>query len=166
MKNSIPKNPEWCVVCREGTRCDYHKDGDYTGPDLYEPSEWVNGIVGKKYKAAGEVFTCFGYDPRCGFWMRSDDGPVHNVSERAIGTTFHMMRQPGEGETKAEFMRWAKQRALAEIDAGKWPNGLASLASDFTKHPETVHLITVVGLGLRTVRNEQEARKFIADFSE
>lgn len=37
------------------------------------------------------VWRCTSYDSRCGFWLQAEDDPKHriNVSERAIGRTFH-----------------------------------------------------------------------------
>jgi len=36
--------------------------------------------------------TCIAWDWRTGFWMRYDDGALHDVSERAIGRTYHVLR--------------------------------------------------------------------------
>lgn len=61
-------------------------------PDDYEPTSWVKSVVGKRYKFDFRVYECFAYDPRQGFWMRTvDKGEFRqtNVSERAIGRTFH-----------------------------------------------------------------------------
>lgn len=43
----------------------------------------------------------------------------------------------GEPVTRAEHLRWAKDRALAYADRGDVVNTLASLTSDLRKHPET-----------------------------
>jgi hypothetical protein len=99
--NSIPKASKDCVQCycklRDGQlHCDNHPEGkDYTGYDVYVPSEWVNSVVGQKYRCnflfEGCIFNCIGYDPRAGFWMQQVDNPLHirNISERAIGRTYH-----------------------------------------------------------------------------
>jgi hypothetical protein len=39
--------------------------------------------------------------------------------------------------TRSEHMAWAKERALAYVDAGDVSNAFASLTSDVSKHPET-----------------------------
>jgi len=39
--------------------------------------------------------------------------------------------------TRSEHMAWAKERALAYVDAGDFTTALASLTSDVSKHPET-----------------------------
>lgn len=39
--------------------------------------------------------------------------------------------------TRGEHMVWAKERALAYVDAGDVGNAFASLTSDLGKHPET-----------------------------
>ena len=69
------------------------------------PSSWVLEVVGGKYRAprwkqsgeSGEYpiveYMCDGYDPRHGFWMRdTSDGYQTNVSEMAIGRTYHRVR--------------------------------------------------------------------------
>jgi hypothetical protein len=95
-KGWIPKDPAWCTRCiAEGSPCGDHRGPDgsvrsYRGSDAYEPSSWVLEVVGKRYKAWGGPYLCFGYDPRSGFWMRSEaDGRETNVSEAAIDRTFH-----------------------------------------------------------------------------
>lgn len=93
-----------CVVIKDVStfdRFDYcgdHPEGrDYAGPDLYTPSEWVNEVVGKFYGGpfAERTYKCTGYDPRAGFWMRNvcNSNELHNVSERAIGRTYHRLRE-------------------------------------------------------------------------
>ncbi len=57
-----------------------------------------NQVVGKKFRAwDGRVYLCDSYDPSCGFWMQDVDDPSNrrNVSERAIGRTFHEVREKG-----------------------------------------------------------------------
>lgn len=47
-------------------------------------------VVGRFFKSAGETFYCDSYDPRIGYWMSCLDSDARrNVSERAIGRTFH-----------------------------------------------------------------------------
>lgn len=99
--SKIPKSPAWCSGCITGDApCEYHRDNngearDYEGHDAYEPSEWVLGVVGRRYTYDDEVYECFGYDPRNGFWMLAVDGErlgrKTNVSERAIGSTFYLV---------------------------------------------------------------------------
>jgi hypothetical protein len=57
--------------------------------------------IGQRFKAwDGHTYLCDSYDPRIGFWMTREDAPPErrqdehsdwrkNVSERAIGRTFH-----------------------------------------------------------------------------
>lgn len=44
------------------------------------------------------VYLCDSYDPRLGFWMTQVDDPINrlNVSERAIGRTFHRAYDKGD----------------------------------------------------------------------
>lgn len=105
-ENNIPKRARDCRDCHEyagvwvglvyGNKfCEHHPGGcDYVGPLQYSPSEWVLSVVGQRYMGPfGEhVYVCTGYDRRCGFWMRRESsGYVTNVSERAIGKTFHQI---------------------------------------------------------------------------
>jgi hypothetical protein len=100
----IAKESKDCVICycnlRDGNSyCKDHPNGaDYNGFDVYHPSEWVKSVVGQKYRCpvlfGSGVFTCTGYDPRAGFWMQDEANPsnVRNISERAIGRTYHPIR--------------------------------------------------------------------------
>lgn len=77
--------------------CSDHPNGnDYTGFEVYEPSEWVKEVVGKLYKGSFSegTYQCTGYDPKAGFWMKNVDDPtdIRNVSERAIDRTYHRIR--------------------------------------------------------------------------
>jgi hypothetical protein len=123
--HAIPRDPAWCSYCIEpakygravGEPCGDHRGPDgkpatYDGRDAYDPSPWVLEVVGARYTAGdwckrngGKVlvYECFGYDPRHGFWMRWVDHPeVTNISERAIGRTFHRVE-----------MSWAAWDVLA-----------------------------------------------------
>lgn len=63
----------------------------------------MSDVVGQRFKAwDGHVYVCDSYDPRIGFWMTREDAPEtnkadtegtwrRNVSERAIGRTFHVI---------------------------------------------------------------------------
>jgi hypothetical protein len=49
-------------------------------------------VVGRMFRAyVSKVYYCDSYDPSCGYWMTNVDDPTDrtNVSERAIGRTFH-----------------------------------------------------------------------------
>lgn len=60
-----------------------------------------HAVVGKTFRAfGGDLYFCDSYDPAMGYWMRHVDAPAENyndqhskwrrnVSERAIGRTFH-----------------------------------------------------------------------------
>lgn len=48
--------------------------------------------VGRRFRAwDGNTYYCDSYDPRIGYWMTNESDPAdrRNVSERAIGRTFH-----------------------------------------------------------------------------
>ena len=123
MRGFITRSPAWCSDCiTEKKPCRHHvgPDGapvDYVGsdegPNVYEPSDWVQQVVGHRYRAWGGVYECFGYDPRHGFWMRQVDAPHReaNVSERAIGATYHrIFLTPGA---------WLLARAIKSL--GRFP---------------------------------------------
>lgn len=62
--------------------------------------------VGHHFKAHGCIYLCDSYDTTSGFWMTPVFGEEHaliggkpkrtNVSERAIGRTFHIVHDIGE----------------------------------------------------------------------
>lgn len=106
MSGRIPKKSSDCSRCAKYGRngrfegfepCADHPNGDdYSGPELYEPSEWVQHVVGRRYYGAFNdgIFLCTGYDVRAGFWMRNVEDPLdlRNVSERAIDRTYNRVR--------------------------------------------------------------------------
>lgn len=105
MNGKIPKLSAWCSYCVAPEEfgnppgpCPDHRgpDGrtvDYTGRNAYEPSAWVEQQVTLRFRSYRGDCACFGYDPRHGFWMvQLDTGKCFNVSERAIGRTFHAVR--------------------------------------------------------------------------
>ena len=68
-------------------------------PEEYRVEEVAsNHAVGHRFRGSNwrppygpVVFRCTSYDSRQGFWMENEADPSdrHNVSERAIGRTFH-----------------------------------------------------------------------------
>jgi hypothetical protein len=108
MSQVIPKLSSHCVHCHrrrvEGTPgpCEDHrrKDGsvkEYRGPDLYHPNDWVKNVLTGKYKGPdGRIYRVMGYDPRCGFFLEAEGDPprVTDISDRAIGRTFHRLPDP------------------------------------------------------------------------
>jgi hypothetical protein len=66
--------------------------------DLITPETHPDhSVVGKRFKGfsakhdTSPTYFCDSYDPRIGYWMTNVDDPTDrkNVSERAIGRTFH-----------------------------------------------------------------------------
>jgi len=92
-----------CVA--NGSPCEHHRGPSgaavrYTGPDAYEPTDYVREVMSERWRgwhASGgkdvmRIWECFGFDPRAGYWMRTvDDGPVEttNISYRAIDVNWH-----------------------------------------------------------------------------
>jgi hypothetical protein len=78
--------------------------------------------------------------------------------------------------TRAEHMKWCKERAIAEFDYYKKTssmkdaigNGMLSMMSDLRKHKETnvSALMTLTLMMIGKIDNEPEFRKFIAGFAE
>jgi hypothetical protein len=61
--------------------------------DIKTPETHPNHeTVGRTFKSFGELYYCDSYDPQCGFWMTKigRETERRNVSERAIGRTFHL----------------------------------------------------------------------------
>lgn len=71
--------------------------------------------------------------------------------------------------TRAEHLRWSKDRALQYVDMGDIPNAFASLESDLNKHPETAnHAGMTLGMMLLMgghLTKRQEVRDFIEGFN-
>ncbi len=130
-RGDIPRSHTWCSYClcpesyglAAGTYCKDHtgEDGEpceYTGYDVYEPTDWVLEVVGTVYKCGwtGQFYRCFGYDRRQGFWMQCLTptipqamptravGEKSNVSERAIGRTYHTLNFRTEREFNAHIV--------------------------------------------------------------
>ena len=69
--------------------------------------------------------------------------------------------------TKAEHLKWAKDRALVYCDTGNPQEALVSFMSDLGKHPETaghpaIMLRTMLMIGGR-LSTPEDARKFIEE---
>jgi hypothetical protein len=72
--------------------------------------------------------------------------------------------------TRAEHMKWSKERALEYADQGDAGNAIASLRSDLGKHPDTEASAGIVDdlmvpLLLNGHLEGGELRKFIEGFS-
>jgi len=71
--------------------------------------------------------------------------------------------------TRAEHLKWCKERAIAELNGGKIADAWASMVSDMGKHPETQgHMAIELGhmlLMSGNWRTQAEVRKFIEDFN-
>ena len=69
--------------------------------------------------------------------------------------------------TRAEHVRWAKERALVYLKANKPSEAVASMLSDLGKHPETRELASSIGMiGAFSAHSVEETRKFIEGFAE
>lgn len=71
--------------------------------------------------------------------------------------------------TRTEHMAWCKRRALEELDAGRVTEGITSMISDLTKHPETlthpgIQMAAVMMLG-GMMTTDAEVRQFIEGFN-
>lgn len=73
--------------------------GGWTSPGTQIKAEVRVGhpVVGRTFRPpfaeAGATCLCFAYDWRTGYWMRFADGTERDVSERAIGRTFHRVER-------------------------------------------------------------------------
>ncbi len=70
--------------------------------------------------------------------------------------------------TRAEHMKWCKERALAELDRGDLGAAVASMGSDLGKHDETESLtkLTMIGLMEAMNGNVDGVRRWITGFAE
>jgi TorA maturation chaperone TorD len=71
--------------------------------------------------------------------------------------------------TRAEHLRWAKDRALEYADMGDVSQAMASLGSDLNKHPETkdhggMELMMMMAMAGQ-LDQPGELRKFIEGFN-
>lgn len=72
--------------------------------------------------------------------------------------------------TRAEHLKWCKERAIAEMDySGKPSAGIISMMSDIRKHPETNSEVLVALCGMQLLMKpnmtRQEAINFIDGFN-
>lgn len=77
------------------THPDHHTVGKEFGGHDHQDSEW-----------AGKRWFCFSHD-RAGYWMYATDGSGHwtNVSERAIGRSFHEIHVEPDGRRYCHWFR-------------------------------------------------------------
>ncbi len=71
--------------------------------------------------------------------------------------------------TRTEHIKWAKQRALAYVDAGDYNNAVSSMLSDLSKHEETRNLGNAfIGMAgaLEIRRGPDAVRHWINGFTE
>lgn len=70
--------------------------------------------------------------------------------------------------TRDEHLAWCKQRAREYLDAGDIRNGVTSMLSDLTKHPETKDLaeggFAQVGMHTILINDIAMARRFVEGF--
>ena len=70
--------------------------------------------------------------------------------------------------TREEHLAWCKERALEYVDRGDLLQGITSMGSDLSKHPETEnHPGINIGIGLVAIgslSSQAEMRTFIEGF--
>jgi hypothetical protein len=71
--------------------------------------------------------------------------------------------------TRAEYMKWSKDRALKLLEDGKPEQAWTSMVSDLNKHPETAgHIGIKMGINLlaaNLMSTPAQIKKFIEDFA-
>lgn len=71
--------------------------------------------------------------------------------------------------TREEHLAWCKERALAYIDRGQINEGLTSMMSDMSKHPETAwpegDILTVQLMMIGALSTISEARKHVLGYN-
>ena len=70
-------------------------------------------------------------------------------------------------KTRAEHMRWCKDRALEYVKSGDGQEAMSSMISDLRKHPETSSSVKI-GFMVMTATNPKDlsaVRRFIEGFN-
>jgi hypothetical protein len=67
--------------------------------------------------------------------------------------------------SRAEHLKWCKQRALELLTAGDRYEAVASMLSDLGKHPETSSSQMIGIMLASTVYSDEDARRFIEGFN-
>lgn len=70
--------------------------------------------------------------------------------------------------TRAEHLKWCKDRALEYADAGDYKNAIASMLSDLQKHEETKinnSALHMLGILAAQSGNVEEVRRYINGFN-
>lgn len=71
--------------------------------------------------------------------------------------------------TRSEHLQWCKDRAIEYIHSGDIQQGITSMMSNLSKHPDTKNHIGIeIAMGLmmiRTLNNRTAAEKFINGFN-
>lgn len=68
--------------------------------------------------------------------------------------------------TRAEHLKWCKERALEYVKEGDLGNALASMTSDLGKHPETRSSVEFcVMLGHLETSSPERMKRFIEGFN-
>lgn len=71
--------------------------------------------------------------------------------------------------TRAEHVRWCKERALQYLDAGDLQGAVSSMTSDMSKHDETkdvMKAMAMIGLAELMTGNPDGVRRWITGFAE
>lgn len=68
--------------------------------------------VGERFRSMDGLCLCTSYDSRYGFWMEWVNGDRRNVSERAIGRTYHRIyeEEPEDAQLRQDWDRVATSR--------------------------------------------------------
>lgn len=71
--------------------------------------------------------------------------------------------------TRAEHLKWCKDRANEYLNKGDVQNAVASMMSDLNKHPETAastsSILSMMGIQAAASGNVNEARRYINGFN-
>jgi hypothetical protein len=70
-------------------------------------------------------------------------------------------------KTRDEHLAWCKERAHEYLERGDIANGIASMMSDLTKHPETKSnnpYLTMLGMMYAKDHDLEGAKRFIEGF--
>lgn len=123
MNGYVSRNPLGCSTCIMSMGvphvanwplarpCSFHAaaDGSFKEcdtHDAYNPTDDVKDVIGCFMTGHDGPYRCIGYDRRCGFWvMNLSTGSLHNISERAVGRTFHVVHDAQPRHNEAPWVR-------------------------------------------------------------
>lgn len=67
--------------------------------------------------------------------------------------------------TREEHLKWCKERAMEYVNSGDFQQGVTSMLSDLSKHPDTKSSVGVGVMISMTVHDCAAAKRFVEGFN-